>query len=100
MQAVTNSFRSAYGLFYKAKFRPIVMVVINIVVSVMLVQSLGIPGVLIGTIASRLFTTAWLDPYIIYKYGFKDDVKEYYKNYLYYLFIACVSGAILYGITS
>lgn len=100
MQAVTNSFRSAYGLFYKAKFRPIVMVVINIVVSVMLVQSLGIPGVLIGTIASRLFTTAWLDPYIIYKYGFKESVLEYYKNYLYYLFIACVSGAILYGITS
>lgn len=100
MQAVTNSFRSAYGLFYKAKFRPIVMVIINLVVSVILVQFLGIPGVLIGTIASRLLTTAWLDPYVIYKYGFKDNVFEYYKNYIYYFIVFLVSGGIIYGITS
>jgi len=100
MQAVTNSFRSAYGLFYKARFRPIVMVVINIIVSVILVQFLGIPGVLIGTILSRLCTTAWLDPYVIYKYGFEDNVAEYYKSYIYYLVITLISGTMLYGITS
>ena len=100
MQSVTNSFRSAYGLFYKAKFRPVAMVIINLVVSVILVQFLGIPGVLIGTIVSRLLTTAWLDPYVIYKYGFKDNVSEYYKKYIYYLIVFIVSGAILYGITS
>lgn len=100
MQAVTNSFRSAYGLFYKARFRPLVMVIINIVVSVILVQFLGIPGVLIGTIVSRLLTTAWLDPYIIYKYGFKESVLEYYKKYIYYLIISIISGAIIYSITS
>lgn len=100
MQSVTNSFRSAYGLFYKARFRPAVMVIINLVVSVILVQYLGIPGVLIGTIVSRLLTTAWLDPYIIYKYGFKDTVFEYYKQYLYYFIVFLTSGAILFGITS
>ena len=100
MQAVTNSFRSAYGLFYKARFRPLIMVIINIVVSVLLVNVLGIPGVIIGTIVSRLLTTSWLDPYIIYKYGFKDSVLDYYKNYIYYLFVTITSGAIIYGITS
>ena len=100
MQSVTNSFRSAYGLFYKAKFRPIIMVIINLVVSIILVQFLGIPGVLIGTISSRLLTTAWLDPYVIYKYGFKDNVSQYYKKYMYYLIIVIASGAVLYGITS
>ncbi len=96
MGAVTNSFRSAYGLFYKARFRPIVMVIINIVVSVVLVKPLGIAGVVIGTIVSRLLTIAWLDPYVIYKYGFKANVIEYYKRYIYYLLVFIISGGLIY----
>ena len=45
MQSVTNSFRNAYGLFWIAKYRPIIMVIINIVISVVLVQFIGIAGV-------------------------------------------------------
>lgn len=100
MGSVTNSFRTAYGLFYKARFRPIAMVIINIVVSVILVKYLSITGVILGTIISRLLTTAWLDPYVVYKYGFKDNVKEYYKTYLYYFLIFIISGGVLYYISS
>lgn len=100
MGAVTNSFRSAYGLFYKARFRPIVMVIINIVVSILLVKPLGIAGVLIGTIASRVLTVAWLDPYVIYKYGFKGNVFEYYRTYIYYLIIFLVSGYGLFTLST
>ena len=100
MGYVTNSFRSAYGLFYKARFRPILMVIINIVVSVILVKPLGIAGVVIGTIVSRLLTVSWLDPYVIYKYGFKANVFEYYKTYIYYLLIFLISGGFIYYLTS
>lgn len=100
MQAVTNSFRTAYGLFYKAKFRPIVMVIINIVVSIILVKPLGISGVLIGTILSRLLTVAWLDPYVVYKYGFKNNPISYYKRYVYYLIIFVLCGGGLYYIST
>ena len=100
MGAVTNSFRSAYGLFYKARFRPILMVIINIVVSVILVKPMGIAGVLIGTIVSRILTIAWLDPLVIYKYGFKANVFEYYRRYIYYLLIFLVSSGILYYIST
>jgi len=87
MQSVTNSFRNAYGLFWIAKYRPIIMVIINIVISVVLVQFIGIEGVLIGTLISRLVTTAWLDPYIVHKYGFEISPKSYYIDYLKYLVI-------------
>lgn len=87
MQSVTNSFRNAYGLFWIAKYRPIIMVIINIVISVVLVQFIGIEGVLIGTLISRLLTTAWLDPYIVHKYGFEISPKSYYVDYLKYLVI-------------
>lgn len=95
MQSVTNSFRNAYGLFWIAKYRPIIMVIINIVISVVLVQFIGIEGVLIGTLVSRLVTTAWLDPYIVHKYGFEISPKSYYVDYLKYLVIFIAISTIL-----
>lgn len=95
MQSVTNSFRNAYGLFWIAKYRPIIMVIINIVISVVLVQFIGIEGVLIGTLISRLLTTAWLDPYIVHKYGFEISPKSYYVDYLKYLVIFIAISTIL-----
>ncbi len=95
MQSVTNSFRNAYGLFWIAKYRPIIMVIINIVISVVLVQFIGIEGVLIGTLVSRLVTTAWLDPYIVHKYGFEISPKSYYVDYLKYLVIFIAISIIL-----
>lgn len=95
MQSVTNSFRNAYGLFWIAKYRPIIMVIINIVISVVLVQFIGIEGVLIGTLVSRLVTTAWLDPYIVHKYGFEISSKSYYVDYLKYLVIFIAISIIL-----
>ena len=95
MQSVTNSFRNAYGLFWIAKYRPIIMVIINIVISVVLVQFIGIEGVLIGTLISRLVTTAWLDPYIVHKYGFEISPKSYYIDYLKYLVIFIAISIIL-----
>ena len=85
MQNVTSSFRNAYGLFYKARFVPIIMVIINIVMSLILVQYAGIAGVIMGTVLATLFTTAWLDPFIVYKHGFKSNPKEYYIKYIIYL---------------
>lgn len=95
MQSVTNSFRNAYGLFWIAKYRPIIMVIINIVISVVLVQLIGIEGVLIGTLISRLLTTAWLDSYIVHKYGFEISPKSYYIDYLKYLVIFIAISIIL-----
>lgn len=87
MQAVTTSFRNAYGLFWKAKYRPLIMIVINIIISVILVKFMGISGVILGTIISRLVTVTWLDPYIVYRYGFKKSPTRYYTKYMLLLII-------------
>jgi len=95
MQNVTNSFRTAYGLFYIAKFRPIIMVILNIIISLILVGPLGISGVILGTIISKLLTTIWLDPYIVYKYGFKENPIKYYIKYIIYLIIFTILCIIM-----
>lgn len=74
--------RDAAGLFWYGKFRPIASTVINIVVSVILVQLIGTIGVVVGTIISKLFTYTWFDPYIVYKHAFKDSLCKYYLRYI------------------
>lgn len=100
MQSVSTSFLNAYGLFYEGRFRPIFMIIINLVVSLILVIPFGITGVLLGTIISRITTICWMDPRIVYKYGFKNEkaVWSYYKNYIIYFFLFITIGLIIYYI--
>lgn len=96
MQSVTTSFRNAYGLFYKAKYRPILMCVLNLIISIILAHYIGIAGVILGTILSKLFTIVWLDPYIIYEYGFKEKVESFYKKYSLYLLLYFGLSGVIY----
>lgn len=93
-----SKFRTTLGLFQQAKFRPIAGMIINLVVSVILVQSLGIVGVLIGTVTSDWTTTMWIDPLVIHKYGYNNEyrVSVYFFKLFKYLAIACVMGAVNY----
>lgn len=74
-------FRSTNGLFTKGKYRPIISAVLNIVISIILGKYMGLIGVLLGTTISRILSNICFDPYIIYRYAFKESVKEYYISY-------------------
>lgn len=74
--------RDAAGLFWYGKFRPIASAVINVIVSVVLVQFIGIIGVVIGTIISKLATYTWYDPYIVYKHALNDSLSNYFGRYI------------------
>lgn len=98
MQSTSTSFLNAYGLFYEGRYRPVFMVILNIIVSIILVKPLGITGVLIGTIISRICTICWMDPRIVYKYGFKEEKKiwAYYISYIGYFILFLALGYGMY----
>lgn len=87
MQSVVTSYRNAYGLFVQGKYRPIIMTIVNIIVSIVLAKYIGILGVIIGTIVSRLFVTGIYDPIVVFKYGIKTSVKKYFLIYIKYFII-------------
>ncbi len=84
------TFRTTMGLFVQGKYRPIIAAMLNIVISLILVQSLGLLGVLLGTTLSKILVNVWYDPYIIFKHGFKIFPKEYYKNYIKRIFLLAI----------
>ena len=95
MQSVISAYRNAYGLFVYGKYRPIIMTIVNIIISVVFAKYMGIMGVIIGTIISRLFIMALYDPYVVYKYGIKKSVVNYYKRYFAYLILYILMSTIL-----
>ncbi len=54
-----ESFRNANALFVQGKYRPAVMVILNIVLSIGLAYKWGLAGILFATVAARLLTHVW-----------------------------------------
>ena len=99
MMSPVSSFRTSNGLFQQGKYRPLVMAIINIVVSVFLARRIGLSGVIFGTVFSRLVTQAWYDPLLIYKHVFKKSVFNYYLMYLgfaCFTIICCIIPQIVF----
>jgi len=70
-RSIFNKYRSSMGLFRQAKLRPVLGMVVNLVVSVALVNVWGICGVLVGTIAADWAVMIWYDPLLVHRVGFE-----------------------------
>lgn len=88
---VIASFRDANGLFVQGQYRPVIMAALNVVISIVAVKLIGLPGVYLGTVLSRVLTQMWFDPLIVYKHAFKRSPKGYFLEYGTWLVILAVS---------
>ncbi|MBQ3475202.1 MAG: oligosaccharide flippase family protein [Bacilli bacterium] len=73
--------RQASGKYTKDKYVSILQAISNLIISIVLVKQIGLIGVVIGTTISTFFFPVLVKPYVIYKYVFESDFKEYYLNY-------------------
>ena len=88
------AFRNALGLFYIDRFKPIAEGVTNLVVAIILLQFWGVEGVFIGIIACKLISLV-VEPYVLFKYYFKDGLIKYYVDYLCYFCTAFGAAVVL-----
>lgn len=94
VQYASTTYREVTGLFKVGKYRPLIAALINLVVSIILAYPLGISGILLGTIISRVCVYFWFDPYIIHKKLFNRKLKYYFVTYMLYALISLGVGAI------
>lgn len=99
-RVITGTFRESVGNFNKDRFKGVVEAIINLIVSILLVKPLGIAGVLIGTIVSCLCTSLWVDPYMIYKYGFNKPLRSHFKDIAIYTFVTICAGGCTWLVCS
>lgn len=88
-------YNTTLGLFWNDRYKPIFEAIINLVASIFLIKLYGFIGVFLGTLISNLLTNFWVEPYLLYKYGFKKNVRDYFNRYCKYTAVAMVSCFIV-----
>lgn len=73
-----STYRTSHGLFVQGKYRPLIMAILNVVLSILFMKWIGILGVFFATIVSRILTQVWFDPYIVFKHVFKISPARYF----------------------
>lgn len=91
MRKATLTFKDAYGLFWNDRYKPVFEAVLFIIFSLILGSKFGITGILLANILSSLATNFWIEPYVLFKFGFKKNLKNYYLTYMKYTLILIVS---------
>ena len=98
MRFGVGAFGTAAGLFKETVFKPILEGVINLVVSITLVRYYGIIGVFIGTTASLVLGSVWVDPYFLFKKWFNKSLKDYFVTYIGMLVYTILISIIIYSV--
>ena len=82
MRYSTISFRDATGTFYYDRWKPLIEGSVNIVLSVFLVNRIGVVGVIAATILTNLLICHIVEPYVLYRYALSaSPIKHYLRNY-------------------
>ncbi len=95
---VLSNYKTAAGVFEQDKYLALIQGAVNLVISIVLVQKIGLIGVYIGTIVSGLIANI-TKPIIIYKTCFDKKAWSYFADSIKYLITLVITGACIYGIS-
>lgn len=76
------SYRNTVGLFKYTKNVMFYTAAINLILSIILGKIIGVVGILLATGISRVVTTIWFEPYMLFKIYFKQSKKVLVKYYI------------------
>ncbi|MBO4726632.1 MAG: hypothetical protein J5598_03485, partial [Clostridia bacterium] len=93
LRSAVMVYRDATGTFYYDRWKPLIEGLINVVLSISFVLWFGVAGVIVATIITNLLICHIVEPYVLYKHGFKQKATQYYT--LNYLLIAVFCGALI-----
>jgi O-antigen/teichoic acid export membrane protein len=92
-------FRESTGLFNQVKYSMMFAAIINIILSIILGNIMGLSGIVAATAISKLLTNFWYEPKILFREVFQLNTKAYWKFILRLLLIAlpCLAICVIIG---
>lgn len=93
-------YQEAYGIWWNTRFIPILAAAVNLIVNILLVNLIGVEGILISTIVSILFVYDLGYACILFRVCFKGQgtVKDYIVRQMYYLCVTVFAAAVCVGL--
>ena len=87
--------QTAAGVYKYDRYVPLIEAVLNLIISIILAQYIGILGVLVGTFVSYLLPLI-IKPFVVFKYVFEKNVINYFKTFIKQLFVLSFAGVIVW----
>lgn len=92
-------YKDAAGIWWEDRFRPYVCMVVNVVLNIILVQVIGVSGIILSTVFSLAISIPW-ENYTIFKYVFHRSSRAYYGRMLLSAGTMLLAGAVTLWVTS
>lgn len=95
LDAMRNSlltFKEAYGLAWRDRYKPLVGAVIHLSVSIALALQWGVIGVFLGTTVVHLFVNIAVEAYVVFRYCLKKSPVLFIKDFLFRLVLFALCG--------
>lgn len=96
---IPYNYKIAAGKFEEDKWIAFIQAIVNLIISIISVKIIGLAGIFIGTILSRIIVVI-IRPYIVYKYILKDKVINYFIRLTKRTILASVLCVVLWKIKS
>lgn len=97
IQRTILTFKDAAGLWYEDRFRPYVSMTINLVSNLILVNVIGIYGIVVSTIFAFLISVPWCNS-VVFKHFFKKSPWINIRKMLINFLITAIIGAFTFFI--
>ena len=96
MQSAVWTFKSTLGLFKYGQYLLFITASLNIVGDIIMGEKLGVFGIFLATVISRILTNCWYDPYVVFKHGFHKKFTKYFLEYLWYFLVLLVAAILCF----
>ncbi len=92
MRQATLTFKNSFGLFWYDRYKALVEAAVNLIASVILLKTMGVAGVFLGTLVSTMTIDFWVDPLVLFRYGFHRSAVPYFIRYFSSALITIAAG--------
>lgn len=94
LSMVWATVKDAAGMWHFDRFRPLIGASVNLIMNIILVQKIGLYGIILSTIFSYVFISMpWL-VHNLFKHLYKGSITAYLKDLVVYILVAIASTAI------
>lgn len=100
VHSVAYTYRTTQGYFLQGRKSALVAVVLNLALSIILCQWIGLAGIFIATPISRIFSIGIVDPVLIYTNSFHLNPIYYYLNYAKFVVLFVIIGELCHRVLS
>lgn len=90
-----NTYKDAGGIWHEDRFRPLVTAIANLGMNLIMVQFLGLYGIILSTVLSMLLVgMPWLFHNLFTTMFEKKNMKKYLVSLVFYVFVSIIASAI------